>query len=591
MVAIPKSPGILQRPSTQVTSAKPNLQQELSTAKAISELGGDIADSAVKIAKVKQAEDDAFKAAKAIDFKTQLSKFDNEKRIQLNEIPSSDLTAIQTAKDSILKEREAFIQQNISQEKDPELSSLFKRQADASSVDFTYDADRVLSNKKKEYGQGKIFESIYNINTRLGKVTSAGEINSLKRDLEETVQVGLKTGLLDVQDVIREREKQAKIIEDRKKEFEASRLSTLVSKGGYILNYNDSKDKKLGDEAFAREMQLAQSKGLNPDSLIYNFIQKTSYVPTEVKRVWSSNLTAGTPEQKITTANKIAELLQSNVRLQDQFSSDDISYTNSIRNKLDSGLSPKEVIDYVDNEVSKMKSLDYKAKNDLFDSKDYRKTRETAFADVLEKISDQPGLGLFKSSPYIPAEVKSSFDSMVKDQLVSGKYATPEGAINFAKDKIAKEWGVTSIGKKRLMRFAPETFFQKYDPDTSWIKGQMASKIAENELVAEFKKVETNYDLVPEYNLTSRGLPAYRITKINEFGQSSFVLDSNNQPVVFVPDYTKTSNFKNREKDMAKFLGKNYTKEDVLKLLEERNRSADTTAAISLGSKLKYMGQ
>jgi hypothetical protein len=102
MVAIPKSFGVIQRPTTQTGQAEVNSSVNQILPNAISNLGSQIQSSALQLRqqqaqedfllqKQQQKEQEAFNASQVLGFKTQLSKFDNEVELNYKNLPSSNI--------------------------------------------------------------------------------------------------------------------------------------------------------------------------------------------------------------------------------------------------------------------------------------------------------------------------------------------------------------------------------------------------------------------------------------------------------------------------------------------------------------------
>lgn len=573
MVAIPKSPGVTTGLSTQATTAAPDISSGQMIPKALMGAGAEIERAAVQLNYQQQIEEDAVNTARVIDFKTKLNKFENEQRIALTELPTNDLKAISTAKENLLKNRQAFIDENLTQYQDnPNLSNLIKAQADSNSVDLEFDADRVLSTKKKEYGQGKIYESIYNINGRLEK---GGSIDAAKRDLEETIQAGLKTGLLNMQDVIREREKQKVLIHEREVDFQKTYVANRIASGEIQINPADSDGRKMGELAWEIQLKNAQKSGRDIESTLDSFISTTNYIPAQVKNVWSSQLTAGTPEQKVKTAESVSELLSRNPRLQDQLSSDDISYINAVKTRLGTGLSPKQIIEFTDAELSKIQSLDRQGKTKLFNEDTFRKSRDSGYKGLASDLMDT---GWFSADAQIAGDIKGAYEALVKDAFLSQKYSTPEAAIEYAKTQIKNTWGATNVGKPVVMQYAPETFF----PDNNaWIPAQFDSVVAEHVLPEKEKGASKDYSLAPVPNAVRNGVPSYFIVDKNG---TDLLRDAQNQPVVFTPDFEKTEEYKKLQEER----GHKLSKQEMKAVLEGRVFDKKLTKAIVAGSKGRF---
>lgn len=573
MVAIPKSPGVTTSPNRQTTIAAPDMASGQMIPRALMGAGAEIERAAVQLNYQQQIEEEAVNAARVVDFKTKLNKFENEQRIALSELPTNDLEAISTAKDNLLKARQTFIEDNLSQYQDnPNLSNLIKAQADSNAVDFEFDADRVLSSKKREFGQGKIYESIYNINTRLEK---GGSVDAAKRDLEETIQAGLKTGLLDMQDVIREREKQKGLIREREIEFQKTYVANRIASGEIQINPADSEGRKMGELAWEIQLKNAQKSGRDVEATLDNFISTTKYIPAQVRNVWSAQLTAGTPEQKVATAENISELLSRNPRLQDQLNSDDVSYINAIKTRIGTGLSPKQIVEFTDSELSKIQSLDRQGKTKMFNEDTFKKARDSGYKALASDLAD---INWSLSEATVSGDIKGAYETLVKDAFLSQKYATPEAAIEYAKTQIKNTWGQTKVGKPAVMRYAPETFF----PDNnSWIPAQFDSVVAQHTLSEKAKGASKDYSLAPIPNAVMNGVPSYFVVDKNG---TDLLRDAQNQPVIFTPDFEKTEEYKKLKKEA----GHKLSKQEMREILEGKTSNSKITEAVISGSKARF---
>lgn len=573
MVAIPKSPGVTTGPNRQTTIAAPDMASGQMIPRALMGAGAEIERAAVQLNYQQQIEEEAVNAARVVDFKTKLNKFENEQRIALSELPTNDLEAISTAKDNLLKARQTFIEDNLSQYQDnPNLSNLIKAQADSNAVDFEFDADRVLSSKKREFGQGKIYESIYNINTRLEK---GGSVDAAKRDLEETIQAGLKTGLLDMQDVIREREKQKGLIREREIEFQKTYVANRIASGEIQINPADSEGRKMGELAWEIQLKNAQKSGRDVEATLDNFISTTKYIPAQVRNVWSAQLTSGTPEQKVATAENISELLSRNPRLQDQLNSDDVSYINAIKTRIGTGLSPKQIVEFTDSELSKIQSLDRQGKTKMFNEDTFKKARDSGYKALASDLAD---INWSLSEATVSGDIKGAYETLVKDAFLSQKYATPEAAIEYAKTQIKNTWGQTKVGKPAVMRYAPETFF----PDNnSWIPAQFDSVIAQHTLSEKAKGASKDYSLAPIPNAVMNGVPSYFVVDKNG---TDLLRDAQNRPVIFTPDFEKTEEYKKLKKEA----GHKLSKQEMREILEGKTSNSKITEAVISGSKARF---
>lgn len=572
MPKIPDSYGIITAPSAKTDIAMPDTQSSQMLANLGNQLSGNLINIAGQMQYQSIKEDEAFNAAQVIDFKTKLATFENDKRIAISELPANDPLLFDKTKKTFQSERDSFINNYASQYKDNQrLSSLIKRQADVEAVDFNFDVDRTLSSKKREYGTNKIYEGIYSVNERLGK---GGNPTKLSNELNTILQTGLKSGLIDQNDINRERDKQKSIIEELQKQYEKTRQANLVASGQAFIDPTNSDDKKIGDLAYQNIINNNRKQGIDPIVSTMSFIQKTGYVPSEVKGIWSTQLNVGNPQQKLETASNIANLIEANPRLQNQFSSDDINFAMEIKKRSASGLPAQQIIEYSEKEISKYQSMDRIAKMQVFNEKNSKKNIQQNFDDFI----DENYKSYFSSNPAIEDGLKVTFEQIVKDQFTNNKNATLEGSVEFAKNVIKNEFAITDIGKKKVMRYAPETFYNKYNGgNTSWIKEQFAYKIVENKAINKIDDLDKDFSLVPHPNFIAGGKPSYFVAhKVGDSGQEEIMLGSNNRPIMFTPNIEEADFYKEQKKQYEKETKTPFTKQEALAILENRKSNQKT---------------
>lgn len=572
MPKIPDSYGIITAPSAKTDIAMPDTQSSQMLANLGNQLSGNLINIAGQMQYQSIKEDEAFNAAQVIDFKTKLATFENDKRIALSELPANDPLLFDKTKKSFQVERDSFINNYASQYKDNQrLSSLIKRQADVEAVDFNFDVDRTLSSKKREYGTNKIYEGIYSINERLGK---GGNPTKLSTELNTILQTGLKSGLIDQNDINRERDKQKSIIEELQKQYEKTRQANLVASGQAFIDPTNSDDKKIGDLAYQNIINNNRKQGIDPIVSTMSFIQKTGYVPSEVKGIWNTQLNVGNPQQKLETASNIANLIEANPRLQNQFSSDDINFAMEIKKRSASGLPAQQIIEYSEKEISKYQSMDRIAKMQVINEKNSKKNIQQNFDDFI----DENYKFYFSSNPAIEDGLKVTFEQIVKDQFINNKNATLEGSVEFAKNVIKNEFAITEIGKKKVMRYAPETFYNKYNGgNTSWIKEQFAYKIVENKAINKIDDLDKDFSLIPHPNFIAGGKPSYFVAhKVGDSGQEEIMLGSNNRPIMFTPNIEEADFYKEQKKQYEKETKTPFTKQEALAILENRKSNQKT---------------
>lgn len=587
MVSIPKSFGVIQRPTTQTGQAEINLSYNQILPNAISNLGSQVQNASLQLRqqqaqeefllqKQQQKEQEAFNASQVLDFKTRLSKFDNEAELNYKNLPSSNINEAEKLKNTFLENRNNFVKIESEKFKDnPVLLNLIQQQASISSVDIENNLATEYSRKQKDYGVNKIYESIYNVNTQ---IASGKNIANAKRTLDETLQIGLKTGLIDMKDVIREKEKQQQLVKQRQKELEEKIAFNTVINGQTYLDPNNARNQKIIDSNFAKSAQTNK----NPEQLGFDLSVNTGIIPSQFKNVLTGRLTIGSPKQQVESAKNIIDMISRRLSLQDQFRSDELRLVNEMKDNIDIGLPAEQIVKYARDNLNKISSLDKKARNDLYENKDYKKQLDKNYKNLQSKLRDEAGFDLFKTKAEIPPQLEVHYKQLVKNAIVSDGM-TPEGAIKFAEDGIKKEWGLTNIGTKRIQRGAPEAFYGAYG-NTDWIKGQLSNTIAT--YTSNKKPKLDNYTLEPIPQSIINNKPSYYIQKQNQYGMSEFLMDSKNQPVIFTPNILETEEVKKAKKEYD-LLKKSLSDQELLNELKNKSFNQEKLdSAILLGSKL-----
>jgi hypothetical protein len=227
--------------------------------------------------------------------------------------------------------------------------------------------------------------------------------------------------------------------------------------------------------------------------------------------------------------------------------------------------------------------LDVKARKDILDKKKYKEQIISSYDSLEGKLKDEKGFDLFKGSVAVNPALRTHYEQLVRNAVISDGYS-PEGALSAAEDKIRKEWAITNIGQRRMQRGAPEAFYSQFG-DTSWIKGQLAGKIAEHELTSN--KVDlSKFTLEPIPQSLASGKPAYTIHKQNEYGGFDSLTDSQNQPVIFRPNYAETEQSRKAKKERD-LLHQNATEMDLLEAARDKLKPSKEQKAIALGASIK----
>lgn len=543
MVNIPTSPGVRARPTTQVAGAAPVGEQILP--RAISGLGSDIAQLGLQMQQQAQREKDVFDTSQMLDFKNKLRRFDNEQKIRLAELPA-DEDVINNEKSRILEDRKSFIEDLTSGfEGNDRLLKLANQQGDTSSVELEFNLDRDLSRKKQDFGRNKIFESISDLKSQSETAVTDQEFMQISNDLAEVMQVGLGSGLINQKDI----ERQEKIFKDLRKERQqeltnAQTFSDVID-GAVLLDSTSGEDQKLVDNSFNKLVTQVD----NPEEFAEQVSIRTGIIPTEAKQFWSSKLFAGNPAQKIQSAETIGALIEENPNLERQFNSQEKALAKAISDRQALGLPTDQTVKFAQEEIKQNKSQERVVREGQF-SLQFGKTETSKKAieqiqELNEEFQDESGI-IFEAE--VPVQMGLDTRRLAKDFFLN-EGVDMDTALKLAKDKVKGEWYLTNIGKKRYQKFAPERFYAVDGVDNKWIQNQALQQIRKGtieDISTKELKNQVTLEVVPDSIIS--GQPIYNIYRENEFGAVELVLDKNNLPMTFQPDFSRTEEYRRDQK-------------------------------------------
>lgn len=540
MVAIPRSTGVQQGPTTETGLRPASMAQSQIVPTAITKF----AQTATNIsfqemqreAAQERKEIEEYQASQHLDARNQLRSFDNDANIALRELPSDQKT-IKNYKNEILGQREIlFSNLNNSFDGDKELQKLLKTEYETSKVSFEYGLDKELSRKRKDYNLNNIYSSISQINNRLETAQTDVEFLQIQEDLELQLKIGLSSGLITKKDIDRQQNLFKELRNAKATELLRSANWADAKAGKIRLDATDKNDKVLVDENY----QIEVLKGADPIETADSMAINQGIIPTEAKKSMSAYLFNGDGNQKLETALRMQELINENVSLENQFSSKELAISKAISNRYADGLPVDKIIEYTEAEIKSNQSADRIIRQTKFNN-EYAKSGKKLIETVdklTKKIRGTQGfLGFGRAE--VPEEIGINFRNIASDFYLNEGVDMPT-AIDNAQDKILGEWAVTNVGKKRFQKFAPEVFYGEGD----WIQSQAIQEVRKLTIdsLPNIKK-EIRLQVIP--STINSGSPSYNVFRQKEEGGIiEAVLNKENEILVFKPEYKKTKDYK-----------------------------------------------
>ena len=124
--------------------------------------------------------------------------------------------------------------------------------------------------------------------------------------------------------------------------------------------------------------------------------------------------------------------------------------------------------------------------------------------------------------------------------------ASYEEATAHARTTIKSQWKVSDIGgKPKLRRYSPESHYHIHGFSDNWIKNQLLDQVSSKFAGKTPEEINSQIELAVDPTSVSTGRPSYLVSRpVNEFGLKEIILDENNQPLRFIPDFSKTEEYK-----------------------------------------------
>lgn len=249
-----------------------------------------------------------------------------------------------------------------------------------------------------------------------------------------------------------------------------------------------------------------------------HFVGTTNKIPTLMAQELKGALGGGSPERKIEAARQVQL-----IRDRSPFAaanSRDLSATTQaqadrILDMLEAGVSEDEVIQTLEKQDSQINQATSEIRRSQFKEEFDQGRAVDVAVDAFDTFLpfDEPDVAVETGT-----EQRVLADMRIHAERYYLDNPDMKAAMKYAQDRIKRQYGVTRTGGggRRLMKFAPETFYN-VDGETKWIEQQMVRDV--QTLVPGIEA--ENIFLVPDRK-TSReaaeGTPAYTLMIKNEDG-------------------------------------------------------------------------
>lgn len=370
----------------------------------------------------------------------------------------------------------------------------------------------------------------------------------------QDVQDKLLASYKEEQKVLKDARKQQEEIEGQYKNLQ---LATKAINNEIALDPTNKDDKKAIDASWGQlEQQMIDNGGSIEEILAAasDLTVKTGMVPSRIEGILSSNILNGGVEQKAAYSDYIANINRKSPRALQNIDDNVAALAITISQNLDAGLSAKEAVAWAEADIDLAKKEERSFRKSKWNNK---KQIDESIKQLTKNLQDEEGFDFFARDPLIPDGLITEYKRLEENFYVT-EGVDRKAARSFAEKQIRETWGVTKIGRKRMMKYAPEVIYRNA-AGTQWIEEQLLEKTGR-------KKGEVALEINPDTARDDK--PSYFVTELNEFDVYEIMLDENNQPISYTPDFASS---KLGKKLKQRFKNEQVTRDEAREgLLEQK---------------------
>lgn len=311
-----------------------------------------------------------------------------------------------------------------------------------------------------------------------------------------------------------------------------SRGSAFASGDAY-LNPSDSAAKKDFD-AWYNTQAIPRLPGMDVNArntYLANMLDTVKVVPTRLAGDITSAARSSNIDEVVAAADLIDRVRGTNPHLMAAFNDRDTARLEMVRGYIEGGYTSQEAFDRADKMLDpanaalvenrklalKGQKIDYRAKSgQAFDPGFF--TKLLPGTQGFKDLPEGGAAGL--QSVQLETDYRRAYESqyiLTGDEAIAEKHAA--GVVRGL-------YGVTEInGRRTLMKYAPEAYYNVRGDDDSWLREQMleeAKKVAAKNIMPPDFKAKRDVLLVPDPYVTPRtaknGAPAYKMMYLGDDG-------------------------------------------------------------------------
>jgi hypothetical protein len=325
-----------------------------------------------------------------------------------------------------------------------------------------------------------------------------------------------------------------------------SRVQTSLQMG--IPLDPTSKQDRAGVEQLWQSMQ-DDLAGRDPNDFTNSavaFVQSTRILPASLKGNIAAFARSGDFEQAGQAADIIARMQDVDSPALNDLSKESYAFGLSVMDLVRGGVDQQRAVQIARENAFGQTAQDKKVSSLVL--KGASPENVTFLNDKLDEFDP----GIFSAQPEITPVLQAEFEVLLKE-MIPFTGGNIDSARNMAWASMKNVWGATSVnGGIQMMKYSPEAIYGKGGP-TDWINKQFVSDITEAGGVPE------NSVIAVDTKTARSDTPSYPVFTKNEDGVMVPMLDDNNIPLRWKPEFSSSAAYKelqavqNKKLKAAKF--------------------------------------
>jgi len=362
--------------------------------------------------------------------------------------------------------------------------------------------------------------------------------------------------------------------ETKKAEDQSRRLAVVSSAitGGAPLSPSNPGHVKgvneLWNNYYSDKIDLSTDEGKDIAS---EYVSSTGIMPEQMKDLVHANSTSGSVDQAVSSSDLLARINEKSPQSLDAVSSQAKSFAMSVSSMVAAGTDPEQAVEISRQNAYQVTKEQMQAIKDSFDfnSTEFRSSTRDFLNNKIDDDFDRFDI----SQPDLPIAMEAEFNHLLGKYI--GMTRDADQARKLAYSDLKSVWGMSEVnGKAEMMKYSPELVYGG-GRGGDWMRDQLLKEVKD-------MGYEGDPVISIDPNTARQKYPSYLVMVKDATGEIQPVLDSNNEPSRWVPDYSTSKAGRKSKKELDEIM--ENAREKRKKNLQDTIKSSGDDSLFELGT-------